>query len=167
MITEAEPAAASAAAPRGRLGTLLRYTAGSIVATLVSQVAFVLVFRVFDAGPTIATIAAFLAGAVPNYVLNKRWAWQDKGAGSRAELVRYIAVIVVTTGAAVLTTHVADDWVSAHVVSSDVRTLVVDLVYLATYGVMFVLKYLLFDGLVFNRRSRSRRTGAPEDSPTR
>lgn len=155
MITPAEFRVRISQKSHSRIGTMLRYTAGSGVATIISQIGFILTFRVFSAGPTTATTVAFLAGAVPNYILNKRWAWQDTSRSSRAELLRYVAVIVVTTGAAILTTRVADHWVASRVASPDLRTLLVDLVYLATYGVMFVLKYVLFDGMVFNRRSRS------------
>jgi hypothetical protein len=61
-------------------------------------------------------------------------------------------VIGITNGLAIGITTLANGWVRAHVASHGTQTLLVDLAYLATTGVMFVAKFLLFDGLVFKTR---------------
>ena len=48
-----------------------RYSASSVVATVVSQLAFALCYW-FGAAAIVATLVAWLAGAVPNYVMNRR-----------------------------------------------------------------------------------------------
>ena len=66
----------------GRLGTFLRYGAGSLVAMACSEVVLVGAYAVAGAGALPATVLAWTAGAVPNYVLNRRWAWRVEGDGA-------------------------------------------------------------------------------------
>lgn len=134
----------------------IRFAAGSVVATVLSQIAFTVGFGMLDASAAVASVVAFFAGAVPNYVLSRAWAWGDRGvAARRAAVLPYLAVILATNLMAIGATTLADTWVRAHVASHGARTLLVDLAYLAAYGAMFVVKFLVFDGLVFaDRRSR-------------
>jgi putative flippase GtrA len=144
----------SGRAPRARLW--VKYAAGSVVASILSQIALTVCYGLLDASAAVASVVAFLVGAVPNYLLNRAWAWNDRDVRSRRGAVAtYIAVIGVTNLLAIGSTTLADAWVRNHVASHGVRTLLVDIAYVASYGVMFVLKFLLFDGVVFNnRRSR-------------
>jgi putative flippase GtrA len=64
-----------------RFGTFLRYGAGSLVAMACSEVVLVGAYAVAGAGALLATVLAWTAGAVPNYVLNRRWAWRVEGDG--------------------------------------------------------------------------------------
>lgn len=162
-ITEGAAADASGTAHAGegrgrraRVGVWAKYAAGSVVATVLSQIAFTVAYGVCDASAAVASVVAFFAGAVPNYVLSKAWAWSDRELSSkRRAMFSYVLVIAVTNLFAILMTSLADDWVRTHIASHGVRTLLVDAAYLGSYGVMFVVKFLLFDGLVFNsRRSR-------------
>jgi putative flippase GtrA len=155
-ITETPPTADDASGRRrGRVLLWAKYAAGSVVATVLSQIAFTVTYGLLDSSAAVASVVAFFVGAVPNYLLNKAWAWKDRGETRRAEVLSYILVIAVTNLLAIGMTTLADAWVRSHVSSHGVRTLLVDGAYLASYGVMFVVKFLLFDGLVFSaRRSR-------------
>jgi putative flippase GtrA len=139
-----------------RLRIWAKYAAGSVVATVLSQIAFTVAYGVCDASAAVASVVAFVVGAVPNYLLNRAWAWNDRDVKSkRTAVFGYLLVIAVTNLLAIGMTSLADAWVHTHVSSHGVRTLLVDVAYLFSYGVMFVVKFLLFDGVVFNRR-RSR-----------
>lgn len=148
-VTTAEPRPA-------RLRLWARYAAGSVVATILSQIAFTLCYGALDTSAAVASVFAFFAGAIPNYLLNKAWAWNDRSVPRRRAALTYLAVIGVTNGLAIAITTLTDSWVRAHVASHGARTLLVDLAYLASYGVMFVVKFLLFDGLVFRSRHQVR-----------
>jgi putative flippase GtrA len=63
---------------RGRLLLWARYSASSVVATVVSQLAFALCYW-FGTAAIVATVVAWFAGAVPNYVLNRRYTWGRSG----------------------------------------------------------------------------------------
>ncbi len=66
---------------------LTAYSAGSVVAAVVGELAFVLTYGGLHAGTTWASAAGFVGAAVPNYILNRRWAWSDRrGRSRRAEV---------------------------------------------------------------------------------
>ena len=126
-----------------------RYAAGSIVAGLISQGVFVVCYAL-GAVPMVASMTAFVAGAVPNYLLNRRWAWRGRG---RVDAVRetlpYAVIVVGTALVAAAVTSAADGWVRTNVEDRGWQVALVAAAFLGTYGVMFVLKFVLFDRLVF------------------
>lgn len=134
-----------------RLGVRLgRYTLGSVVAVVTSEVAFVLCYGSGLVGTTAASAVAFIAGALPNYVLNRSWAFGRRGkVRVGREVVLYIIVSLVSFGAAA----VATGWTSHHIRniahSRDVRTALVAGAYLATTGVLFVAKFVVFQLFIF------------------
>jgi putative flippase GtrA len=126
-----------------------RYSASSVIAGLISELAFAICYWVGTA-PLMATVVAFVAGALPNYILNRRWAWGRKGrADAKRELLPYLVIVLVTAAAAALTTTAADHWIRGRVESHGWQTIAVSAVFLGTYGVMFILKFVLFDRYVF------------------
>lgn len=138
---------------RQRLRIWIRYTGGSVVAAAVSEVAFLTAYGL-GAVPIVASVLAFVSGAVPNYLLNRYWAWQRRGRADRTrETLPYVAIIVVTALVAIGMTTLADIWVREHIESHSWRTLLVGAAYIGTYGVMFVLKFVLFDRLIFGGRA--------------
>ena len=143
-----------------KLGTFLRYGAGSLVAMACSELVLVGAYDVAGAGPQVAAVLAWVAGALPNYVLNRRWAWRStepsrsKDRGGR-ELALYWAITLVTATAAVAATTGMDDWIKGTVTSRGEQSLLLAAAYLLAYGVVFVAKFVLFDRWVFaDRRSR-------------
>ncbi len=142
----------------GRWRLWLRYGASSVIAGLISEGTFALAFWL-GAGPTAASLIAFVAGAVPNYLMNRYWAWsrRDRIGGAR-ELLPYLVIIVSTALVATAITNAADVLVRSRVASHLGQTVLVSLAFLATYGVMFVIKFFLFDRLIFAGRGRSRET---------
>lgn len=57
-----------------RLST--RYAAGSAIATGCAQLAFLLVYGLAGAAVPVAGVVAFVAGAVPNFLLYRYWTWR-------------------------------------------------------------------------------------------
>jgi putative flippase GtrA len=134
-----------------RLGQrVTRYTIGSVVAVVASEIAFVVCYGTGFLGTTASSAVAFVAGAIPNYVLNRRWAWQRRGRlHVGREVIGYALVSLFSFGSAALSTRWVDH-AAPHVTSSDVqRTALVAGAYLATYGVLFVLKFVLFELVIF------------------
>ena len=132
----------------------LRYAVGSGLATLTSAAVFALVYRVLDEGPRLASIAAFLAGAVVNFTSNRFWAWQRRrrpGLGRDALLYAAVAVVsaLAATGVTSLTHAALAD------ADPDRRAVLVEVSYFATYAGLFLLKFLVLDRLVFHTKDRN------------
>jgi putative flippase GtrA len=132
--------------PHGLRTTLLRYGAGSVVATVCSEITFVVLYGVFGATTTVSSVLGWLAGAVPNYWLNRSWTWGRRGRPSlTGEVLPYALVVLVTLGLAITATAAADAALSgAH---GWVRTVLVGGTFLLVYVVMFLLRFVLFDRL--------------------
>jgi putative flippase GtrA len=130
-----------------RLG---RYALGSVVAVVCSEVAFVACYATGLLGSTASSAVAFVAGAIPNYVLNRSWAWGRRGrVRIGREVVGYVLVSLVSFGASALATgwasRVAPRLTSSH---AQVTALVAG-AYLATYGVLFVAKFVVYQLVIF------------------
>ncbi|HSS08465.1 MAG TPA: GtrA family protein [Acidimicrobiales bacterium] len=127
-----------------------RYSIGSIVAIVASEVAFVLCYASGLLGTTGSSIVAFVAGAVPNYVLNRSWAWERKG---RPRIGREVILYAVVSLVSLISAAAATGWVSRiapHFTASHAtRTALVATAYLATYGVLFIIKFVIFQRVVF------------------
>ena len=144
-----------------------KYSASSVIAGLISELAFVICYWVGIA-PLVATVVAFVAGALPNYVLNRRWAWGRTGrADKRRELLPYAIIVTVTAAAAALTTTAADRFIHSRIESHGWQTVLVSAVFLGTYGVMFILKFVLFDRFVFARPAQPEAPAEPRIPATR
>src|SRR5919107_866363 len=105
----APPAARSASA--GMPGKALRYLGGSVVAAGCSEVTLVLLYGLLHVAPGPASCLAWLAGAVPNYWLNRSWTWRRRGRPDlRREVLPYVVIVVVTLALATLLTAGVDRW---------------------------------------------------------
>lgn len=127
---------------RGRLLLWARYSASSVVATVVSQLAFALCYW-FGTAAIVATVVAWFAGAVPNYVLNRRYTW-----GRSGQKLPYTIIVLGSAVTAAVVTSVTDHLVQP-IESHAWKTILVSGSYLATYAILFIVKFVLFDRLVF------------------
>jgi putative flippase GtrA len=144
---------------RKRIRLWGRYTGASVVAGVISEVVFVATYW-FAAAPLVASLLAFVAGAIPNYLMNRYWAWQRRGSPDhKREVLPYAVIVVATALLAILVTTAADRWVRDHVAAHPLQVALVAIAFLATYGAMFVLKFVLFDRFIFvDRAARTRDT---------
>lgn len=142
-----------------RTKLLGRYAGSSVISGVISEGVFLASFGL-GALPSVASVIAFVAGAVPNYLMNRYWAWQqnDRIRAGR-ELLPYIVIIVVTALLASVITTAADAWLHDRVSSQFWQVVLVGIAFLGTYGVMFVIKFFLFDRFIFTG-SRPGRTPA-------
>jgi putative flippase GtrA len=132
-----------------------KYAVGSVIAFISSNVAFVL-FYVSNASTTACSVAGFIAGAIPNWVLNRHWAWQRQGRPPARQIVGYIGVSIVV----LVTTSAATGWTNAHVQSIPphygIRLLIVTASYVAVTVVLFAAKFGIYEYWVFSEHSRVR-----------
>ena len=154
---------------------IVGYSAGSVVATITSELAFVATLGWLHAGTTWASAAGFVGGAIPNYILNRRWAWSEqRGRDRRTEIALYAAVALSSFVASAVATHWADQGAASLTGDRGLTVLLTGLAYLGVSGVFFVAKFVLYERLVFipGRRSSAARSlsepfSGPFSGPTR
>ncbi len=142
---------------------------GSVVATVASEVTFAAVYGSGALGTTASSAAAFVAGAVPNYILNRSWAWGRRGrVRVWREVVLYAVVSLVSFAASALATG----WTAhatRHLSDHALRVAAVSAAYLATYAVLFGAKFLIYDFVIFagpaGDSDRASRGGAVAGGP--
>ncbi|HET9094802.1 MAG TPA: GtrA family protein [Solirubrobacteraceae bacterium] len=135
---------------------LTRYAIGSLVALATSVIAFALLIDA-GAGTTVGSVLAFVAGAIPNWILNRRWTWERRGEMDVArEVVGYGLISLVALAASSGGTGWADAHLRGHLPHAHaLRVLLVTVAYVLVQGVLFVAKFIAYDALVFNAHRRS------------
>lgn len=132
------------------------YAAGSVVAFVMGNIAFVALY-LLGASTTVCSVGGFVAAAIPNWILNRRWAWQRNGTPAFGrEILGYIAVsiiVLVSTSAATGWTNSHIKWIPAHY---GLRALVVTAAYVAVTVVLFFAKYAIYNYWIFSDVSRVR-----------
>jgi putative flippase GtrA len=140
--------------PLGRKMT--RYTIGSAVAAATSAIVFALVY-VLGASTTTCSVLAFVAGAIPNWFLNRRWAWKVRGRVSVArEVIAYVIISLLSLAATSLATEWTQDHVQSLPAHHGYRVVLVTASYLAVFAVLFVAKFVVYELWIFSGRSRVR-----------
>jgi putative flippase GtrA len=132
-----------------------KYAIGSVIALVTSIVVFALLY-VAHMSTTWCSILAFAAGAIPNWVLNRRWAWQQQGqVAFMREIVGYVLVsvlsLIVSSVATGFTNHEVNVLrVPQH---TGLRVAIVTGSYVLVQAVLFVGKFLVYERWVFSGRS--------------
>jgi putative flippase GtrA len=157
------PVVASRAPRHGLVPKLLRYFTGSVVATVCSEVVFVLLYGVVGMGTTWSSVLSWVAGAVPNFWLNRNWAWQRTGRPSlRHEVVPYVVIIGITLALATVTTSLVDHWLHDRGTSASLRVFLVAAVFLGVYVVVFAARFFLLERLFARLPHHSETVGRDE-----
>jgi putative flippase GtrA len=135
---------------------MTRYTVGSMVAALTSAVVFALLY-VSGVGTTACSVIAFVAGAIPNWILNRRWAWRVQG---KVAIGREVIAYIVVSALTLLATTEATAWTQRQVQSipahHGIRVLLVTASYLAVFAILFVARFAVYEFWIFSGRSRVR-----------
>jgi putative flippase GtrA len=139
-------------------GKIAKYSIGSVIALATSTIVFELLLLVGSNNTTIDSVAAFLAGAVPNWILNRRWAWERNGdMDVMREVVGYTIVSLIALAASSLGTGLMQSYVKVHVTSgAGLRSILVTGAYVVVQALLFVVKFVIYDRWVFTGESRFR-----------
>ncbi|PXY20225.1 hypothetical protein BA062_33800 [Prauserella flavalba] len=131
------------------IARLVRAGASSVLATAASQVTLIGLLW-WGASPTAASAVAFVAGAIPNWFVARRWAWGRKGKPDvKRELMPYLVVIGLGAAASVGLTTLAGMITEPLEISGFTRIVVLDVAYLSSYAIVFAFKFALLDRLVY------------------
>jgi putative flippase GtrA len=155
-VTPAEPGRAAKVRPTRALlrhplaRRITGYSAGSVVAVIISEACFASVYGWGHRGTTLAVAAGFIGGAVPNYILNRRWAWRDRrGRDRHQEILLYTAVAVVSFLVSAVATHWAETGARHLTVVRGWQVVLITAAYLGVSGVFFAVKFVIYEVVVF------------------
>lgn len=130
-----------------------RFATASVVAGVISTGTLMVLYGFDLTSPQVASVIAYFAGAVPNYLLSRAWTWRGRGHRTPLrELLPYAVVVATTTATAALLTGYTDDHVHQLTSLHWLQVLIVGGVFVGTYATMFVVKFLLLDRYVFTAR---------------
>lgn len=128
------------------------YSAGSVVAIIVSEACFAAVLGWGHAGTTIASAAGFVGGAVPNYILNRRWAWRDRrGRNRQTEVTLYMAVSLASFVASAIATHLAEAGARQLIADRGAQVALTTGAFLGVSAIFFVIKFVIYETIVFRK----------------
>ncbi len=135
---------------------ITKYAIGSVVALATSIVVFAILY-VMHVSTTWCSIGAFIAGAVPNWILNRRWAWGMRGqVHVLREIVGYLIISVLVLVASSAATGWSQDQVQGIPSGHGIRVILVTATYVAVQAFFFVAKFVVYEHWVFAGRSRLR-----------
>ncbi|MGH9103613.1 MAG: GtrA family protein [Acidimicrobiales bacterium] len=144
------------AAVRARPGLvrqLARYTLASVVSTVVSEVTLIGLYGGGLLGAAWAAVAANLAGAVPSYLLSRYWIWSaaDRARPGR-QVALYLTTSIISLVASTAATSAAASWAPG---PHDLRLAIVSFAYIATYGLLWVVKFGFYRRYLFRHGARA------------
>jgi putative flippase GtrA len=115
------------------------------------------VLYVLGVSTTACSVTAFIAGAIPNWILNRRWAWKVQG---RIAFGREIVAYIIVSALTLLASSEATAWTQRHVQSIPAhhgfRVALVTASYLAVFAILFVARFAVYELWIFSGRSRVR-----------
>ena len=142
-----------------RVARFLKYAVGSATASLVSFIVLAVVSWDRSVPDAVASVIAFIAGALVNFCVYRFWAWRHtvtrKAKALGRDFGRYAVIAVSTALIATGTTTLAGRYADHAGLGSAARTLLLEGSYFSAFALMFVVKFLLLDRFVFAARHRA------------
>jgi putative flippase GtrA len=135
---------------------ITRFAISSMVAATTSAVTFPILY-VLGASTTACSIVAFVAGAIPNWTLNRRWTWKVEGSVAFGrEILAYVVISASTLLALSLATGWTNDQVRGIAPGHGIRVILVTGSYFAVLALLYGVRFFLYEHWIFSGRSRLR-----------
>lgn len=141
--------------PTGK--TAVKYSAVSAISIVVSQAVLALTYGVGRVASAVdCNFIATAVATVPSYYLNRRWAWGKRGS---SHLFREVIPFWVTAFAGLVfslwAVHLAESSAHNAHLSHLATSVIVNFASLASYGILWVGKFILFNRYLFGSRVSS------------
>jgi putative flippase GtrA len=134
--------------PGGR--KLFRYSMASAVAVVVSVVCLVILNGVIGLSAWLASTLSTAIAAVPNYEMNRKWAWGKTGRSHLwKEVVPFWALAFLGWAVSTFSVHMMEGYANRHHFSHLMSTTTVTIVYVAAFGVLWIAKFIIFNKVLF------------------
>jgi putative flippase GtrA len=129
------------------------YSAGSVVAIIISEAGFASALGWGHVGTTAASAVGFVGGAVPNYILNRRWAWRDRrGRNRRTEILLYMGVSLASFLVSAVVTHWVETGARNLTADRGGQVALTTAAFLGVSAVFFVVKFVIYETVVFTKQ---------------
>ncbi len=125
------------------IAKLVKYSAASVSGVVTSQVTLVFCLVVVDLSAATSNIIAVTLGAIPNYLINRAWTFNKRGAHSFTREVLPFWLMAVL-GLVLSTFAVA--WADTRF---DGNILVLSAANIGSFGVLWVAKFFVLERLLF------------------
>lgn len=139
---------------------MTKYALSSVIAFLLSVIAFPVVYWADGGQTTVASVIAFFAAAIPNWLMNRRWAWQQTGRAPVKQMVSYAAVSAMVLVVTAYATGRTNYWVKhdAHIQNHHgLRVLVVEGSFILITVILFFAKFAIYEYVIFAEERGHRR----------
>ena len=148
MVRTSADLVALARSPGGQ--KLLKYSAVSAISVVIGETCLVIFQLVLGMSPGWANLAAAAVATFPSYELNRTWAWgkSDKSHLWK-EVVPFWALAFVGLALSEVTAIGAGNYADHRHWTHNGRGLLVAVVVLATYGVLWIGKFVIINKLLF------------------
>jgi putative flippase GtrA len=142
---------------RSPLGVrVVRFAVSSMFAAATSAVVFALLY-VAGASTTVCSITAFVAGAIPNWTINRRWTWKVEG---QVAFGREIFAYIVVSASTLVLLSLATAWTHGRVqgipAGHGLRVVLVTGSYFGVLALLYGIRFFLYEFWIFSGRSRVR-----------
>jgi len=132
-----------------------KYALSSVFAFAISNIAFAF-FYWANFSTTVCSIVGFVVAAIPNWIMNRRWAWQQGGRPPVRQFVSYAIVSIAVLVASSLVTGFTNKQVQSVPQHYGLRLLIVTGSYILVTVFFFVLKFVIYEYYVFAERRRAK-----------
>ncbi len=133
-----------------------KFAIASAIAAATSAVVFSLLY-VAGASTTVCSITAFIAGAIPNWTINRKWTWKVQGGISFGrEVFAYVVISAATLVLLSLATAWTDKQVHGIPAGHGIRVILVTGSYFAVLALLYAARFFLYEKWIFSGQSRVR-----------
>ena len=135
----------------------LRYAVASAASLALAQGVLVVTFGIAGWSPVPSNVASFVVATTFAYIVHRRWTWGRAGRSNfRREVFPFWSIAALGLLASTVAVRSASTLAAEHFGSRDRQTIAVVAASTITYGVLWVVKFILFDRVLFvERRERA------------
>ncbi len=151
----------------GAIPRFIRYSLVSGVAIVISQVTILICTWLFGLSGIVANTIGALAATPASYELNRKWAWGKSGKSHMwREIVPFWSLTLLGWLASTGTVELADSMAKSHHVVGLGRSLAIMGASLFAYGVVWIVKFLIFNHIVFADRGTGTEPAPSASAPS-
>ena len=150
------------------LRKLVRYAAVSMISTSVSLTILGALIATSALTAGWANVVATAVGTVPSFELNRRWVWRKTGHRSVvAEVGPFCALSFTGLALSTLAVSAAAGWAASAGLGTAARAVVADAANVGTFGLLWVIQFVLLDRVLFAHRTPARPAPPTVELPDR